>query len=74
MRQRIYIDTSVIGGYYDEKFEEPTKKLKLQEDVEIFKKTNTFSEYMTGFFVDICSISKKIKKQYCLLLKNFLFH
>ncbi len=27
MRPRIYIDTSVIGGYYDEEFEEPTKKL-----------------------------------------------
>ena len=27
MRQRIYIDTSVIGGYYDEEFEEPTKQL-----------------------------------------------
>lgn len=26
MRQRIYIDTSVIGGYYDEEFEEPAKK------------------------------------------------
>ena len=27
MRQRIYIDTSVIGGYFDEEFEEATKKL-----------------------------------------------
>jgi predicted nucleic acid-binding protein len=27
MQQRIYIDTSVIGGYYDEKFEEATKQL-----------------------------------------------
>ena len=27
MRQRIYIDTSVIGGYYDEEFEEPTRLL-----------------------------------------------
>lgn len=26
MRQRIYVDTSVIGGYYDEEFE-PTKRL-----------------------------------------------
>ena len=24
MKQRIYIDTSVIGGYYDEEFEEAT--------------------------------------------------
>lgn len=27
MRPRIYIDTSVIGGYYDEEFEEATKQL-----------------------------------------------
>ena len=27
MRQRIYIDTSVIGGYFDEEFEEPTRLL-----------------------------------------------
>ncbi len=27
MRQRIYIDTSVIGGYYDAEFEETTKHL-----------------------------------------------
>lgn len=27
MRQRIYVDTSVIGGYYDDEFEEATKKL-----------------------------------------------
>jgi len=27
MKQRIYIDTSVIGGYFDKEFEYPTKKL-----------------------------------------------
>ena len=27
VRPRIYIDTSVIGGYYDEEFEEPTRML-----------------------------------------------
>lgn len=27
MKQRIYIDTSVIGGYFDKEFEIPTKKL-----------------------------------------------
>jgi predicted nucleic acid-binding protein len=27
MRQRIYVDTSVIGGYYDEEFKEATRKL-----------------------------------------------
>jgi predicted nucleic acid-binding protein len=27
MRQRIYIDTSVVGGYFDEEFSETTKRL-----------------------------------------------
>jgi len=27
MKQRIYIDTSVVGGYFDKEFEEPTKLL-----------------------------------------------
>lgn len=27
MKHRIYIDTSVVGGYFDEEFEEPTKAL-----------------------------------------------
>ena len=27
MRQRIYIDTSVVGGYYDEEFKEATIQL-----------------------------------------------
>ena len=27
MKQRIYIDTSVVGGYFDEEFEEATIKL-----------------------------------------------
>ena len=27
MKQRIYIDTSVIGGYFDEEFKESTQKL-----------------------------------------------
>jgi predicted nucleic acid-binding protein len=27
IKQRIYIDTSVVGGYYDEEFEEATKEL-----------------------------------------------
>ncbi len=27
MKQRIYIDTSVVGGYFDEEFKETTTKL-----------------------------------------------
>lgn len=36
MIQRIYIDTSVVGGYFDEEFKEATRKLfKRLEDNEI---------------------------------------
>jgi predicted nucleic acid-binding protein len=27
MKQRIYIDTSIVGGFFDKEFEEPTKAL-----------------------------------------------
>ena len=27
MKQRIYIDTSVVGGYFDEEFKDPTQRL-----------------------------------------------
>lgn len=39
MRQRIYIDTSVIGGYYDEEFETHTKSFFdriINKDFEIY--------------------------------------
>jgi predicted nucleic acid-binding protein len=38
MKQRIYIDTSVVGGFFDEKFEKPTKALfeKLERKEFIF--------------------------------------
>jgi len=34
MKQRIYIDTSVVGGFFDEEFKEPTQLLfkKLEKD------------------------------------------
>ena len=36
MKQRIYIDTSVVGGYFDEEFKEPTNGLfKRLDDNEI---------------------------------------
>ncbi len=38
MKQRIYIDTSVVGGYFDEEFKEATIKLfeRLQNNEVIF--------------------------------------
>lgn len=36
MRQRIYIDTSVVGGFFDEEFKDPTQRLfKRLEDSEV---------------------------------------
>lgn len=36
MRQRIYIDTSVVGGYFDEEFKDATQRLfKRLEDNEV---------------------------------------
>jgi len=34
MRQRIYVDTSVVGGFFDEEFRNPTQKLfqRLEND------------------------------------------
>ena len=38
MKQRIYIDTSIVGGYYDEEFKETTIKLfeRLENNEVIF--------------------------------------
>lgn len=38
MKQRIYIDTSVVGGYFDEEFKEATTKLfeRLEKDLVTF--------------------------------------
>ena len=38
MKQRIYIDTSVVGGFFDEEFKEPTQKLfeRLEKNEVVF--------------------------------------
>jgi hypothetical protein len=38
IKQRIYIDTSVVGGYFDDEFKEPTIKLfeRLEKNEIIF--------------------------------------
>ncbi|MCX6278667.1 MAG: hypothetical protein NT004_11285 [Bacteroidetes bacterium] len=38
MRQRIYIDTSIVGGFFDEEFEDATKMLfnRLEKEEIIF--------------------------------------
>ena len=53
MKQRIYIDTSVIGGYFDKEFEYPTKKLFdriINKDfIVYFSEVNETELFLTGF-------------------------
>ncbi len=61
MKQRIYIDTSVVGGYFDEEFSDVTKKLFKQLvdneiifvvsdllDLELSGAPKTFRNYYTN--------------------------
>jgi predicted nucleic acid-binding protein len=42
VRQRIYIDTSIVGGFFDEEFEKPTRALfaRLERQEVIFVTSN----------------------------------
>ena len=44
MKQRVYIDTSVVGGYFDEEFKEATKNLfeRLENNEIIFVVSDLF--------------------------------
>ena len=33
MKPRVYIDTSVVGGYFDEEFEDDTKKFLVNQAI-----------------------------------------
>jgi predicted nucleic acid-binding protein len=50
MKQRIYIDTSVIGGYYDEEFKVPTRELfkRLEKDEVTFVISNLLEIELIG--------------------------
>lgn len=50
MKQRIYIDTSVIGGYFDEEFREATKGLfqRLENNDIIFVVSDLLELELTG--------------------------
>ena len=65
MRQRIYIDTSIVGGYFDEEFKEATIKLfeRLEKnevvfvisdllDVELLNAPKIVKEHLFHFSVD----------------------
>ncbi|NOU17427.1 MAG: PIN domain protein [Bacteroidales bacterium] len=50
MKQRIYIDTSVVGGYFDEEFLEATQELfkRLENNEVIFVISNLLELELTG--------------------------
>jgi len=50
MRQRIYIDTSIVGGYFDEEFLEATQELfkRLENNEVIFVISNLLELELTG--------------------------
>jgi predicted nucleic acid-binding protein len=59
MKQRIYIDTSVIGGYYDADFEEATRQLFeriINKEFEVF-----FSEINEAELINAPTQVKEIK-------------
>jgi len=61
MKQRIYIDTSVVGGYYDEEFKEDTIKLfeRFENDEIIFVVSDLLE-------LELLNASQRVRK---LLLK-----
>src|SRR4030042_1028984 len=50
MRQRIYIDTSIVGGYFDEEFTETTQGLfkRLENDEIVLVVSNLLDLELTG--------------------------
>ena len=50
MRQRIYIDTSVVGGYFDEEFSETTKQFfeRLENNEIVFVISDLLDLELTG--------------------------
>ena len=50
MRQRIYIDTSVVGGYFDEEFSETTKRFfeRLENNEIVFVISDLLDFELTG--------------------------
>ncbi|KAL4468599.1 hypothetical protein ABPG74_005102 [Tetrahymena malaccensis] len=50
---------NIQSKWAQHQFEEPSKKLKTQEDVEIFKKSSTFQEYI----IFVCEIQVSVKSK-----------
>ena len=64
MKQRIYIDTSVVGGYFDEEFKEPTIALfqRLDNQEIIFVVSDLLD-------LELINAPQKVRE----LLYNYLF-
>jgi len=69
MKQRIYIDTSVMGGYYDEEFEMATRQLFeriINKEFEIY-----FSEINEA---ELMNAPQQVKEVKDLIPSDCLFH
>lgn len=58
MKQRIYIDTSVVGGYYDEEFKEATIKLfqRLENNEVLFVVSDLLDLELLNAPLHVCNL------------------
>ncbi len=65
MKQRVYIDTSVFGGYFDEEFSEHTIPLfkRLNEDEFIILFSNVTEEELEGAPEKVKTLVKELKAE-----------
>ena len=63
MKQRIYIDTSVVGGYFDEEFSEATKFLfqRLEHNEIVFVVSDLLDLELTGAPQKVRELLMRIK-------------
>ena len=65
-RQRIYIDTSIVGGFFDLEFEKETKMLfqRLENKEIIFVISNLLQEELEDAPIQVKNLLKKFDKSY----------
>ncbi len=66
MKQRIYIDTSVFGGYYDEEFEEFTKPLfdRILKDEFILLFSTVTQDELENAPIQVQELVRRIKVEF----------
>jgi len=71
VKQRIYIDTSIVGGFFDEEFEKPTKALfeKLKRKEIIFVLSDLLRKELTNAPDNVRSLLENYEQE-CFELVN----